>query len=316
MVSVVVRLTNPGSGMHDVLVWHRYDRDRWNTNDTARTSIVIPPPPVVVNEIMFRPDGTDCEWVELLNRSACAVNLKGWTLEDSRGRAEPIAGGDLTLAPGVYLVLVEDEQVFGTIHPGVAREAYAEPGGSWPTLNDVDSPLGYADAVVIRDGYGTAVDSTAYSRNWTSPGRSVERIDPAGPSPNPANWSPHFGESASSPGAANTVSFHLPAEGRVITLSPQTFSPDGDGEDDVVAIAVNLPGTGVVRLSVFDINGRLIRRLLDGEAVDTGRVTFWDGRSDDESEAGTGVYLLLFEGRMHLTQKSFRSKLPIVLVRR
>jgi hypothetical protein len=67
---------------------------------------------------------------------------------------------------------------------------------------------------------------------------------------------------------------------------------------------------------VFDINGRVVRRLLDGEAVDSGRVTFWDGRSDDESDAATGVYVLLFEGQMHTSGRSFRSKLPIVLVRR
>ena len=76
------------------------------------------------------------------------------------------------------------------------------------------------------------VDSVAYGAGWAGPGKSVERIDPAGVSPNPANWSPHFGPSSGSPGGTNSVSFHLPTAGRVLTLSAATFSPDGDGMDD------------------------------------------------------------------------------------
>jgi hypothetical protein len=313
---VVTRLPNPGPGIHQAVAWHAYEHDRWTLNDTVRTSIVVPPPPVVVNEIMFRPEGQDCEWIELLNRSDSAVNLTGWTLEDSRGEGEPLAVGELDVSAGAFLVLVEDRGVFKARHPDVALDLYREPGGAWPTLNDVDGPLGYADAIAIRDACGTMVDSVVYGRNWTPPGKSVERIDPAGASTSPANWSPHFGENPSSAGSANSVSFHLPPAGSVLTLSPQTFSPDGDGRDDVVAVAVALPGPGLVRLSVFDINGRLVKRLVDGEVVDSGRVTFWDGTRNDSSDAATGIYLLLFEARMRESDESFRDKLPVVLLRR
>lgn len=313
---VLARLPNPGPGLHDVVAWHFYDRDRWNGNDTSRTSIVVPPPPVVINEIMFRPDGRDCEWFEVCNPSDHDVNLRTWTIEDSRARAEPLATGDLIVPSGGFLVIAEDTDVFRVIHPDVDPDIYVEPRGAWPTLNDVDGPLGYADALVLRDTYGTMVDSAAYARNWAAAGRSVERIDPRGKSTNPANWSPHFGKTSSSPGSANSVSFNLPTAGRVLRLSPQAFSPNGDGKDDMVAVSVALPGPGLVRLSVFDINGRLVKRLIDGDVVDSGRVTFWDGTCDDGSRAATGVYLLLFEAGMQMSDRRFEAKLPVILVRR
>jgi hypothetical protein len=315
-IGIVVRLPNPGAGIYRAAAWHSYEGDRWKGNDTAQTSIVVPPPPVVVNEIMFKSGGQDCEWVELYNHSDRKVSLRGWTLEDSRAKPGAIAEGDLVIAGGEFLVLVEDTDLFEALHPDVPRQGYRRPSGGWPTLNDIDGPLRFADAVVIRDGFGTMVDSVAYSQNWCAPGRSVERVDPSAATPDPANWSPHFGSSPSSPGGPNSVSFHLPTGGRVLSLSPRTFSPDGDGKDDLLAVSMTLPGPGLARLCVFDINGRLVRRLIDGEVIDSGRVTFWDGTYDGGSGAATGVYLLLFEARMRSSGKTFRARSPIVLIRR
>jgi hypothetical protein len=315
-VGLTVRLDKPGAGIHGAVAWHSCRDDKWHGNDTVRTSIVFAPPPLVVNEIMFKPDGRDCEWIELLNASDGVLDLAGWTLEDSRGKAGPIADGDLVVSGGDFLILVEDREVFGAVHPDISEQTYERPAGGWPSLNDADGPLGFADAVVIRDGFGSMVDSVAYCRSWCSPGRSVERIDPAGATPDPANWSPHFGKSGSSPGAPNSVSFHLPTAGKALSLSPRTFSPDGDGEDDLVAVTITLPGRGLVRVRVFDVNGRPVRRLIDGDVVDSGRVTFWDGTCDDGSSAATGLYLLLFEARMQASERSFRAKSPLVLIRR
>jgi hypothetical protein len=315
-VRPIARLPNPGAGIHQVVAWHIYEFDKWNLNDTVRTSIVIPPPPVVINEIMFRPDGQDCEWIEVMNRSSRDVDLTCWTLEDSRGERQALVQGGAALPVGVFLVLVEDLDVFKILHPDLALDLCREPAGAWPTLNDVNGPLGFADAIVIRDAFGTMVDSVAYGRNWTQAGRSTERIDPAGVSTNPANWSPHFGPGSGSPGAANSVASCLPVAGTVLRLSPRTFSPDGDGKDDRLTAAVALPGPGLVRLSVFDVNGRSVKHLLDGELVDSGRVTFWDGTRDGGGKASTGIYLLLFEARMQQSDQVYRDRLPVVLIRR
>ncbi len=311
----VVRLPNPGRGIHTARIWHRYDADRWHSNDTLKIGIAIHPTPVVVNEIMFDPGMADCEWVEIYNGGPEPVNLDGWTLGDHSGKPKDIARTGLWLPAGGYVVLVEDEEVFTRKHPELGAGSFLRPAGGWPTLNDADGPLGYADKVILRDASGTMIDSVAYRKRWSETGVSTERINPDACSWSAGNWSPHFGRETGSPGERNTVSFCLPSGDRLLSLNPRAFSPDNDGEADMLSVSVTLPGAGLARLMVFDVNGGLVKRLVDGEVIETNRITFWDGSGRDAADAPTGIYIVLLEARMLATPDTYRSMSPVVLVR-
>jgi hypothetical protein len=112
------------------------------------------------------------------------------------------------------------------------------------------------------------------------------------------------------------VTVILPEPGGYLRISPQTFTPDGDGTHDVLSISVELPAPAVVRLKVFDINGRALRTLLDGDLVEERRITFWDGRLIDDDIAPIGVYVVLLEAKPLGEERAIYSKLPVVLVRR
>ena len=315
-LNAVVRLPHPGEGLHGVRVWHSHRLDRWHANDTVRTSIVLPPPPVVINEVMFKPMGTECEWIEIFAHGAAFINLRNWTLEDYRGSKKAITDGDLILEQGDMVVLVEDENVFGVAHPDLGPHDFLRPSGGWPTLNDVDGPLNFADMIVVRDAMGTVVDSVAYRSRWTRPGTSLERIDPRGPSAVSSNWSPHYGSSGGSPGRENSVSFCLAGDRSILNLSPAAFSPDGDGRDDLLAVSIRLAEPCVVRLTIFDLKGRPVKRLIDGEVVETSRITFWDGSGTIRPEAAMGAYLVLLEARGTSSGKAYGAKSPAILLRR
>lgn len=325
-----VRISSPGVGLHPVVVRVVSAADACRANDSLRTSLLVPPPPLVVNEMMFRPAGTDCEWLEVLNRSPAAVTITGWTIEDSNGRPRAITEDDLAIGPGDFVVLVESEDAFeatyGLLEVGSEADSSADPsgakvaavlkpGGGWPTLNDVDGPLGFADAVVVRDQCGTAVDSVAYGAAWAGPGVSVERIDPASPAAEVSNWSPHCG-SGGSPGRRNSVSALVPDGAGLLNLEPRVFSPDGDERDDLLAVSVRVALPSVVRLSVFDVNGRLVRRLLDGGRVEATRLALWDGRADDDSPAPAGVYIVVVEAGWPGGKGPLRARAAAVLVRK
>jgi hypothetical protein len=315
-VKLVVRLPNPGEGLHPTRIWLLCEPDRRHWNDTLFATVVLPPPPIVINEIMFKPVGKDCEWIEVFNRSPASLSIKDWTLEDTSRRPRKITDQDVLVTPGGFVVLVENEDAFLTAYGDSEGLVSLKPLGGWPTLNDVDGPLGFADAIVIRDVFGTAVDSVAYGERWSRPGYSVERIDTGQPSTDPANWSPHYGGPGGSPGKQNSVSFFLPQGQTILTLSPSTFSPDDDGRDDLLAVSVRLPIGGTVRLTVFDVNGRLVRRLIDGEGIEAARVTFWDGRDDDGARAPVGVYIVAVEASLVGRDKIITAKSPAVLIRR
>jgi hypothetical protein len=69
--------------------------------------------PVVINEIMYRPISglDDDQYVELFNRSAGAVNLGGWRLEDGVGFTFP---ADTVLPSNGYLVVARNAEVLRT----------------------------------------------------------------------------------------------------------------------------------------------------------------------------------------------------------
>jgi hypothetical protein len=312
--TAIVRAANPGQGLHHALVWVAYEQDPRPGNDSLHISLVVPPPPVVINEIMFRPAGIECEWLELLNRSAEVLSIGDWTIEDASGKLRVLADGELLIEAGAFLVLVESEEVFRLAHGDVGLSA-RRPRGGWPTLNDSDGPLGFADHVVLRDNLGTVVDSAAYRENWSQPGVSVERIDPESQSAQASNWSPHCGQGGS-PGRKNSVASLVSDTGGLLSLGPQVFSPDGDGRDDVVAASIHVTAESSVRLRVFDVNGRLVRRLVDGDHVEATRITLWDGTADNASPVPVGVYIAVVDARVVATGAVSQARSAVVVWRK
>jgi flagellar hook assembly protein FlgD len=73
-----------------------------------------------------------------------------------------------------------------------------------------------------------------------------------------------------------------------VTLAPCRPNPF----NPTTTIRYGLPGPNVVRLEIFDVAGRLVRRLKGGALEPAGfhQVT-WQGRNDRGRELGSGVYL-------------------------
>ena len=90
---------------------------------------------------------------------------------------------------------------------------------------------------------------------------------------------------------------------RLYPASPNPFR----GE---TVIRLDLAGTGQdIRLTLFDVAGRVVRTLA-GEPLRSGRYEFsWDGRSDTGSPVSSGVYFCLFEAG------EFRETRPLVLLK-
>jgi flagellar hook assembly protein FlgD len=73
-----------------------------------------------------------------------------------------------------------------------------------------------------------------------------------------------------------------------VTLAPCQPNPFNPS----TTISYGLPGPSAVNLEVFDVAGRLVRRLKNGTVESAGfhQVT-WQGRDDRGNELGSGVYL-------------------------
>ena len=73
-----------------------------------------------------------------------------------------------------------------------------------------------------------------------------------------------------------------------VAVSSPVFTPNGDGANDRALIQydiTNIARPSPVKVSIFDLSGRLVRALVDSEAISGRFVQPWDGRDDD------GVYV-------------------------
>ena len=77
----------------------------------------------------------------------------------------------------------------------------------------------------------------------------------------------------------------LPAVDRLGGCFPNPFNP-------VTKISFELASPTVVDLKIYDLQGRLVRTLMTGEMVVTGKhETEWNGRDERGGKVATGVYL-------------------------
>jgi flagellar hook assembly protein FlgD len=76
-------------------------------------------------------------------------------------------------------------------------------------------------------------------------------------------------------------------------LAIQEVRPNPTSGSATLTLA--LPRRASARLAAYDVNGRLVRTLWNGE-MDAGvRSVTWDGRTDHGARATGGVYFLRFE---------------------
>ncbi|TWT30469.1 CotH protein [Posidoniimonas corsicana] len=170
------------------------DTGRWSHwSDPVEFVAAAPtdPPSLAITELHYHPlnpslvDEDDQEFLEILNTGDVTVDLSGMQIADFASTPYVFADG-LTLAPGEYIVVARNTEVFQQVY---GEEIYL-------------APTGYADSNLSNGGEtvsllgptGQVIHSVTYTDDppWpTTPdgdGPSLEIIDPLGDPNDPANW--------------------------------------------------------------------------------------------------------------------------------
>jgi hypothetical protein len=170
--------------------------------------------------------------------------------------------------------------------PGVSITA-----GTWP-------PPGSGGTVTIDDGSGPAtlyIDGDTSLDEIGAPADSIFTVrgivlqwDPSFPYLSGYRIMPRYGEDIFSPTGVDLSelpSHEATRRTRLHQNSPNPFRP-------TTVVRFDLGGTQEVsvRLDVFDVNGRLVRTLIDAEMPPGEFEVRWDGRSDGRVKVAAGVY--------------------------
>ena len=253
---------------------------------------------VVINEVLYDPVVGVDDYVELINRSNKIIDLRFVTLatlDDSLLIDDQayIAPNGFLLFPGEYVAFTETvDEVINYYNP-IAPNQILE-------ISDMPAYSNEDGIVILATAAGATLDMLEYNVNMQDPilesvdGVSLERIDFDRPAADSTNWH----------SAASTVNYGTPGYknsqyskyegGSNITVSPETFSPDNDGYNDVLNIAWQFDHTGIIcNMKIFDSNGRFIKNIMQNAPIGPEGVISWDGKDENGETAPIGIYLII-----------------------
>jgi hypothetical protein len=254
---------------------------------------------VVINELLFNPRVGAVRFAEFLNRSTKFIDLQGWQFgnlkPDGSIDATILGTGPLVLAPGQVLAFSSNSSNIVSQYPTSSDPANLVQLSSFPTFPDVSTAL-------LFDSRGQEIDRFAYTKNLhlsllaTQDGVSLERIRANGPTLGSNFHSAASTVGYATPGRPNSQAQDTPGGNQELTIEPEVFTPDDDGQQDFATLTYHLDAPGyAASVTVYDALGRLTRRLVRNETLPTSGLLQWDGIDDKGHKAAVGYYILLVE---------------------
>ena len=262
---------------------------------------------VIINEIMYDPDRSG-EWVEVYNRTNHGLNLRGWRIADGV-KSYAICETDIILEPESFALISSDSHALFTTY--VVPDCIVLEPGTLPSLNN------QGDTVLLSDIAGFESDMVHYLRSWGGKkGVSLERVSAEVKSNERANWSSCVSPEGATPGQTNSIYAGVGPKQARLSLSPNPFSPDGDGFDDRTVISYQLPfSVARLRVMIYDRRGRMVRKVLGDAEVAGKGVLLWDGRDDSGRVQAVGIYVVYAEASDLTTNRKISSKATVVLAK-
>ena len=128
-------------------------------------------------------------------------------------------------------------------------------------------------------------------------GVSLERVSFDAETQSNDNWASaakNYGYGT--PTAKNSQSFPDFAQEDLISISPEVFTPNQDGDKDFVLINFTLDKPGfVANVAIYDIVGRKIKDIAQNETLGTQGFWKWDGTNYRNEKAKIGIYIVLVD---------------------
>jgi len=254
---------------------------------------------IAINELLFDPRGSGSDFVELYNRTAKILDLKTLYLANTDDQNEirdyyATASEGFLLFPKSFVVLTANaasiQGEYFTPHPErivqCKMPAYSNDGGS----------------CVIINLQGKRFDQLNYDDDMHFPllditdGVSLERIDYDRPSVDKSNWASASASSGYATPTYQNSQYASTSITKALKVEPETFSPDGDGFNDVLNFSYLLGEPGyTANFYLHNSAGKMIKHLLKNDVLGTSGVFSWDGIMDNGQLASIGIYLGYFE---------------------
>ena len=257
---------------------------------------------LIINEILFNPRTNGYDFVELYNLSDKLLTTKDLIIAEANvitGETTEFANMEATgklIFPKDYVVLTENPSV-------VKQEYYTKSPLNFLATEGMPNYLDDEGvAVLYRRQDLLLLDSLAFDNNWhfslldDEDGVSLERISFTQPTQNQANWhSAAQSVGFATPGYLNSTYTEAGLDDGM-SISPEIFSPDRDGLDDILGINFILDDYDyIANIHIYNVKGIEVRHLVKSETLAQTSFYTWDGLEEDGSKADAGIYIIKAE---------------------
>lgn len=254
---------------------------------------------LIINEVLFNPFTGGSDFVEVYNNSEKYIDLFGFLLanfdDGSIDNYKKVTTHKL-MNPGDFAVITKDSADIKLNYLNAVVGSFIELS-SLPSYNDDSATVVLALPDSSISDYFSYDNDMQYPLIKDDDGVSLERIDYNRSAQDMTNW--HSGAENvgwATPGKENSQYYPNVITDDMVSTSPEVFSPDNDGYEDVLNISYTLDGPGYVgNITIFDRQGRTVKSLLQSELLSPEGVITWDGTNNNREKAPIGVYIIYFE---------------------
>ena len=298
---VSMDLSLPRYGKNTLNISADHLGDQRPSNDTSALTLFYPIPAhgLPINEVMFAPLTSSSQWIEFYNATTLPIETGSLLLRITKNpTSQYFHVPSRTFSPRSYFVLAADSALFNSF-PQLSQN---------PNVLFVGrSSLGLSGSncgISVLNPDSTFIDSVYSNAQWnlisSSSGTSIERISLDQSGLDSTNWQPSIALLGGTPAAKNSVSFASSSSSSMdLKITPNPFTPDGDGIGDVASLAFTTGSTSEASVTarVQDMEGRVVRTLaLDLRTYLSGTLAF-DGKRDDGRLLPIGLYIISIDAK-------------------
>lgn len=262
---------------------------------------LVEPGDIVINELLYDPKTGGEDFVELLNISNKTLSLSDMMI----AREDAFDGSiiqQIALKEYKRLIFPNEYLVLSTKGSSI-RNQYFTPGeGVFVDVKNFPNYINEGGVVALYRLDHVLLDRFQYDPKMHfqllkhTKGVSLERVHPKIAANEKTNWnSAATAIGGATPGYENSQ-YLQPIPSGALSVSPEVFSPDGDGFDDLLGISYQLDNTNYVgTANVYTIDGVPVRKIFSNQTLAQNGFFTWDGLDERGKKARIGIYIIALE---------------------
>jgi len=253
---------------------------------------------ILISEVLFNPKPKGVDFVEIYNNSDHVLDLKDLQLANTDASGKPanikhVSAVSLFIPAKTYWVLTTNStNIKANYHVEFPNRfvqmsslpAYNNDKGTVILLsnNQILDRFDYTEKMhiaLLHDAHGVSLERVSFEKS--------------------SNEAGNFRSAAATVGFATPTyknSQEINGKESYVKLISKTFSPDGDGFEDVLKLEYSLnESSSLATVNVYTDKGKLVRKILKNQTIGTFGHIYWDGLNDGGGKCAVGIYVVVFE---------------------